>query len=407
MWRDFAGRAWRRLDRGLLSSDVGLLRHERNHDVSTPQTDTSVYRDHLLPLIHGWRARAARVAVFGTGPHTTALLDAVPELEALPLSAYIESDPNGIAVYRDRPVLPLAGIEDAVDVVVCSSYTREAEQLRLLDGYAVKAYPSRAPRVGVGPTSDYLVVPTFGYPVVLDTEPDARFEAVDAVFEQQIDRFRAELDRLRPYFAELNDIPTHQIDDVTPFWENGYFSGDDARVAYAAVRAHRPRRIIEIGGGHSTKFMRRAIARNGGGTRITSIDPFPRQTIDALCDDVIRKPLQHVDPETFDLLEPGDVLFMDGTHQVFRGTDSVSFYLRVLPRVKPGVRVHIHDITLPRDYPDEFGERYYAEQYLVATLLLGGDVWHPTLPVAYLYDRGLLTHGGNSFWISRASDERG
>ncbi len=370
--------------------------------MSAQQTDTSVYRDHLLPLIQGWRDRATRVAVFGTGPHTTHLLEAVPELEALPLAAYVESDPKGVAVYRDKPVLPLTGIQHAIDVVVCSSYTREAEQLRLLDGYAVKAYSSRSPRPSVNHAApDYLMVPTFGYPVVLDTEPNARFEALDAVFDRQIGRFRAEVDRLRPYFAELDDVPSSQVDDITPFWNNGYFQGDDARVAYATIRARPPKRIIEIGGGHSTKFMRRAIARNGGGTHLTSIDPFPRQAIDALCDDVIRKPLQHVDPSTFDVLEPGDVLFMDGTHQVFRGTDSVAFYLRVLPRITPGVRIHIHDVTLPLDYPDEFGERYYAEQYVVAALILGGDAWQVTLPVTYLYERGVLTRGGYSFWIER------
>jgi hypothetical protein len=360
------------------------------------------YRDHLLPLIRGWHDRQARVAVFGTGPHTADLLAAVPELEELPLAAYLESAADGSGSYAGRPVLPLSAIESNVDVVVCSSYTREVEQLRLLRKYPVEAYPSRLPQPGQGSAAAYLLVPTFGYPVVLEEKTYAPFAALEASFERQTNSFRAALQPLLGYFHELDDVPAEPVDDVTPFWNNGYFGGDDARVAYAMVRAHRPARIVEIGGGNSTKFMHRAITRNGGGTDIISIDPCPRGAIDRLCAQVIRQPLQRVDRSVFDVLEPGDVLFMDGTHQVFRGTDSVTFFLHVLPRIKPGVHVHVHDITLPLDYHDEFGDRYYAEQYVVAALLLGGDAWRVTLPVAYLCQQGVLTNGGGSFWMQRA-----
>lgn len=359
-------------------------------------------RDYLLPLIESWQDRDARVAIFGTGPHTADLLAVVPELERLPVTAYLESVTDGVRTYRGRPVLPLSSLDGRVDVVLCSSYAREAEQLKLLDSHAVKAYPSRPPAPADRTDAPaYLMVPTFGYPVIVKPETGSRFAAIETAFDRQLAYFRAEIQRLRPYFAELDDVPAQPVDDVTPFWNNGYFDGDDARVAYATVRAHRPRRIIEIGGGHSTRFMHRAVRRNGGGTHITSIDPCPRRPIDALCDAVIREPLQRVSPETFDTLERGDILFMDGTHQVFRGTDSVSFYLHVLPRIPRGVRIHIHDITLPVDYPDEFADRYYAEQYLVAALLLGGDDWRVTVPVAYLNQRGVLARGGGSFWMER------
>lgn len=374
-------------------------------DVATDQSSVSAQRDYLLPLIQRWRERDARVAVFGTGPHTTDLLGAVPELEVLPLVAFLESAADGSSTYRDRPVLPLAALEGRVDVVLCSSYVREAEQMKALAAYPVKAYPSRPLPAPDNAPPAYLMVPTFGYPVVVEEDTYSRFGAVEAVFERQMPQFAADLQTLQPYFRELDDVPVDRVDDLTPYWSNGYFDRDDARVAYAMVRAHRPRRIIEIGGGNSTKFMRRAITANGGGTRLTSIDPAPRGPIDTLCDDVIRLPLQRVGLDTFDALEPGDILFMDGTHQVFRGTDSVSFYLHVLPRIRPGVRIHIHDITLPADYHDEFAHRYYAEQYVVAALLLGGDAWRVTLPVAYLKDRGVLAHGGGSFWMERTSSD--
>lgn len=369
--------------------------------LNAPGTDAQ--RDYLLPLIEGWRRREARVAIFGTGPHTADLFDIVPELDTLPIAAFLESAADGSRLYRGRPVLPLSALEGRADVVLCSSYGREAEQLRLLDSHAVKAYPSRPPRAAetTGGVPSYLHVPTFGYPVIIDPPAGTRFAAVEALFARDMTRFEREVAVLQPYVGELVDVPSAATDAVTPFWNNGYFDGDDARVAYATVRAYRPARIMEIGGGNSTKFMHRAVVRNGGGTEIISIDPTPRDAIDALCTRVIRQPLQCVAPEAFDVLEAGDVLFMDGTHQVFRGTDSVAFYLHVLPRIRPGVRVHIHDITLPFDYHDEFAERYYAEQYLVASLLLGGDAWRVTLPVAYLHHRGVLAHGGGSFWMER------
>jgi hypothetical protein len=247
------------------------------------------------------------------------------------------------------------------------------------------------------------MVPTYGYPVILPPAPDEHVEVLVEMFDRQLDEFRGEVETLEPFFPELNDVPAEQVDESAPFWNNHYFSGDDARVAYAMTRAYRPRRIIEVGSGNSTKFIRRAITKNGGGTRLISIDPSPRAGVDTLCDEVIRRPLQRVDVRTFDALEPGDFLFMDGTHQVFAGTDSTFFYLRVLPRIAPGVRVHIHDIALPFEYPDEFAGRYYAEQYVLAALLLGGDAWRTTAPVSYLHRRGLLAQGGGSFWMERTS----
>lgn len=369
--------------------------------VATPAA-ARAYRDYLLPLIANWRARAARVAIFGTGPHTADLLAIVPELESPALAAYVESNAAAGATYRGRPVVPLASVEKIANVVVCSSYAHEAQQLRLLDAYAVKGHLSHPPHVTAGIAPHYLFVPTFGYPVILPPPPDEHVEALELAFEHDRPAFDATLRTLSPFFAELKELPHESVDEVTPHWNNGYFGGSDARVAYGMVRVHRPRRILEIGSGNSTKFLRLAIERNGGGTELVSIDPTPRAEIDRLCERVIRQPLQRVPIETFDVLESGDILFMDGTHQVFHGTDSVFFYLRVLPRIAPGVRVHIHDITLPFEYPDEFIERYYAEQYVLAAQLLGGDRWRTTVPVNFLHQRGVLPEWGTSFWMERA-----
>ena len=71
----------------------------------------------------------------------------------------------------------------------------------------------------------------------------------------------------------------------------------------------------------------------------------------------------------------GDVLFLDGSHRAFTGSDATVFFCDVLPRIAAGVLVGIHDIFLPDDYPEPFIERHYSEQYLLAALLIGRPEW--------------------------------
>lgn len=74
--------------------------------------------------------------------------------------------------------------------------------------------------------------------------------------------------------------------------------------------------------------------------------------------------------ETFDDLRPGDILFFDGSHRVFANSDTTVLFLEVLPRLRPGVLVHLHDIFLPADYPPQWNRRLYSEQYLLGAMLL-------------------------------------
>jgi len=211
------------------------------------------------------------------------------------------------------------------------------------------------------------------------------------------------LDRLRPFMADatLDRVPTNKADETGPYWLNGYFSGDDARLLVAFIGAFRPRTIMEVGSGNSTKFARLAVREYRSDTQIVSIDPQPRADIDAISDVVVRSSLLELDIRDFDRLGPGDLLFHDGSHLALRGTDTVHLFLEVLPRIKPGVIVHIHDIALPMEYPPEFAERGYGEQYMLAALLLTGDSWEVLAPAALLTARGTLRNGGMSFWMRR------
>jgi hypothetical protein len=163
------------------------------------------------------------------------------------------------------------------------------------------------------------------------------------------------------------------------------------------LRANDPARFIEIGSGVSTKFARRAVELYGLRTHLTSIDPQPRNEIDTLCDSVIRTPLEDCDPAIFDALEPGDILFLDSSHRSFQGSDVTVFFLDILPRVRPGVILHIHDIYLPDDYISGHVSRMWNEQYLLATaLLFGGDAFEILFPCWFVHRDPALSARANS-----------
>jgi methyltransferase family protein len=198
---------------------------------------------------------------------------------------------------------------------------------------------------------------------------------ISAVLEQGRPRYAATLNAFARYRVALHRIPFAQdrAKPDSPFWNNIWFSALDGAALVAFLLSGNVHRYVEIGSGHSTLFARFAIRSATIPTTITSIDPRPRADIDALCDRLLRKRLEECDIEEFLSLESGDILFFDGSHRVFSNSDVTVFFLEVLPRLKPGVLVHIHDIFLPADYPPSWNERLYSEQYLLAAMLLFGN----------------------------------
>ena len=139
------------------------------------------------------------------------------------------------------------------------------------------------------------------------------------------------------------------------------------------VRRFCPRRIVEVGSGHSTRFFARAAMDAGCGTRITTIDPAPRATLAGLDIDLLRVRVQQVGNAPFAALAEGDFLAIDSSHVLAPGSDVEFLLRRVLPTTPAGIRVHFHDIFLPDDYPVAWEWRRYNEQSAVADLLSGGD----------------------------------
>ncbi|MEM6901669.1 MAG: class I SAM-dependent methyltransferase, partial [Pseudomonadota bacterium] len=153
-----------------------------------------------------------------------------------------------------------------------------------------------------------------------------------------------------------------------PRWNQSWFPGLDAAAHYAMIRHHKPKRIIEVGSGHSTRFALLAIADGGLQTKIDAIDPAPRAALAAVPDITWHRTTaeQFGDPPA---LEAGDILFIDSSHILMPGSDVDVLFHEWLPTLPAGALIHIHDIFLPQPYPKAWRWRGYNEQSLVAALI--------------------------------------
>lgn len=182
------------------------------------------------------------------------------------------------------------------------------------------------------------------------------------------------IENMLKFTSVFHDIRTADMEtnDNLPAWNNGFLPGLDIVALYSLFNEFKPTNYIEIGSGNSTKVARKCINDQQLPTKITSIDPYPRANVDHLADTVIRKPLEHINDYSFitNELKPNDILFIDNSHRCLPNSDVTVCFLELLPQLKPGVIVHIHDIYLPYDYPQEMCDRFYSEQYMLAAFLL-------------------------------------
>ena len=157
-----------------------------------------------------------------------------------------------------------------------------------------------------------------------------------------------------------------------PRFDQDWFPRLDAAAAYAMVCRTRPERIVEVGSGHSTRFLARAIADEKLETELTCIDPAPRAALAGLDVCWIEQVLQQAPHSCFEALGPGDILFIDSSHVLMPGSDVDILLNQILPSLSAGVLVHVHDVFLPDAYPEAWSWRGYNEQSAVAVLLHSG-----------------------------------
>jgi predicted O-methyltransferase YrrM len=171
-----------------------------------------------------------------------------------------------------------------------------------------------------------------------------------------------------------------------PRLDQDWFPRLDAAAAYAMVRHLRPRRILEVGSGHSTRFMARALRDGGIDAELTCIDPSPRASLSGLAVRHVPVLVQDAGDEPFSALADGDILFVDSSHVAMPGTDVDLLLNRHLPRLAEGVVIHVHDVFLPDPYPASWTWRGYNEQLMVAALLCGRSV-EPLFASRYVVTR--------------------
>jgi hypothetical protein len=212
-------------------------------------------------------------------------------------------------------------------------------------------------------------------------------------------------------------------DDSEFYTDNGGFSYGCAASTHMLIRYLRPKIVIEIGSGNSSRVIAAAVRANGVGRHVI-IDPYPGAGLrGGLLGPVelISARVEVQDPAIFDDLAAGDVLFIDSGHTVRIGGDVNFEFLQVLPRLKPGVVVHIHDIHMPYEYPAVYATQhpryFWTEQYLLQAFLTlnphfevllamhylerdHGDAFARALP---LYDPSVHKLVGSSFWMRRRS----
>jgi len=183
--------------------------------------------------------------------------------------------------------------------------------------------------------------------------------------------------------AELRSIPFDKPEAHAYYFNNSAFGPGDGEFLYNLVRLKKPRRMVEIGSGFSTLMAIEAIRANHAEDgqyqcEHVCIEPYEMQWLEQAPVRVIRQRVEESDPSLFSKLEENDILFIDSSHMIRPQGDVLFEYLEILPTLKIGVIVHIHDIFSPRDYPASWvveEVRFWNEQYLLEAFLSHNRDW--------------------------------
>lgn len=198
---------------------------------------------------------------------------------------------------------------------------------------------------------------------------DLREAAQLALAEEMATRWKSEYDA----------FPENKVRDGEFHIENGAFESIDAELLWCMIRRHRPRRMIEIGSGNSTLLAAQAHRKNAAEgaapCEFIAIEPYASEVIRRGVPGLtrlIQSPVQNVPLEEFASLSAGDILFIDSSHVLKIDSDVQYEFLEILPRLSPGVIVHVHDIFLPCEYPRHWVTQwrlFWNEQYLLQAYL--------------------------------------
>jgi hypothetical protein len=230
--------------------------------------------------------------------------------------------------------------------------------------FLAQSHPEVVDRWGyhIRPIHYYEPIPDFSAITSEQLERRREFRSIDFRWDEQL-RLLRELVTYRDELPELSNTD----------FQNDYFNGLDAAVYYSLIRHLKPQRVIEIGSGYSTRIAHKALTRNAAGGTLTCIEPNTERLNGARLNvELIQRRVEEIDVDFFSQLDANDILFIDSSHTVKFGSDVCYEFLDVLPVLRPGVWVHVHDVFFPHDYPAEWVlKRRLAlnEQYLLEAFL--------------------------------------
>jgi hypothetical protein len=222
-------------------------------------------------------------------------------------------------------------------------------------------------KVGVFPLRDHYYEPWFGS----IKKRSLKLTGIDFNITGQLDL----LDKLI-YSSELLIKVNNSSDLLTYSFDEGPFRSGDAEVLYSIVRHFKPKRVVEIGGGHSSKIIQHALVINNDEQSFvadhTCIEPFEAPYLKNLDLTLIKKVVTDVESNVFEELNENDILFIDSSHIIRPDGDVLYQILEIMPLLRPGVIIHVHDIFTPNDYLDAWhndGVNFWNEQYLLEAFL--------------------------------------
>jgi hypothetical protein len=322
-------------------------------------------------------------------------------------SVKVKRDPDSVSAILRK--LATEAMQGNINIMELSQFIAAVMPRCLHSGKFLELFP-------VWEQHGFHVTPVHFYQPIPDTR-----ELPETLWKQPSDLVginmndAMQLDLLRNHFTKFRDECSNFPAEPPP-GQRRPFRGVDALAAYCMVRHFQPRLIIEVGSGFSSLALGQAAAKNKNSALIC-IDPFPsdflRRGFPGLQSSIEEK-IQNIDLKFFSQLQSGDILFIDSSHTVKIGGDVNYLFLEVLPRLKPGVIVHVHDIFLPFEYRrdwvlDEF--RFWNEQYLLQAFLTFNSEFEVLLANSYLNHyhqedlkaafRNLPSWAGGSFWMRR------
>ena len=219
-------------------------------------------------------------------------------------------------------------------------------------------------------------------------------------------------------YVEDFKFPEEKSDEFRYYYKNGMFGYSSGLMLFCMIRYFNPKRIFEIGSGHTSALMLDMNERfMNHQMSLVFIEPYTDRLNNLIKDkdkdscSIFEKPAQDLMASYFEQLEENDILFIDSSHVSKIGSDVNHILFNILPALKPGVIIHFHDIYWPFEYPKDWvlAGRAWNEAYLLRAFLQYNNQFEIIHFGQYLcryhskfyLEQTGIDHSGGSIWLRK------